>query len=97
MILPLPMREVIIPRITASTDQDLLHEMIVCCYEVASEYKLFSKAKAVLKIDTMIHIRNRENSILYNPYRNISLNQCVGESHVPVSEWINLSDWQEWE
>ena len=91
------MREVIIPRITASTDQDLLHEMIVCCFEVANVHKTFSKTKAASSIETMVQKRNRESNILYNPYRNISLNQCVGESRVPVSEWMNLSDWQEWE
>ncbi len=91
------MRDVILPRITVCTDQDYLHEMIVCCYEVMHERRSFSKALAVKKIEAMTIQRNRINHVLYNPYRNISLNQSIGESDVPVSEWMNLSDWREWD
>ena len=96
-MLPSAMRDVILPRITDSTDQDFLHEMIVCCYEAMHERCSFSKALAVKKIEAMTKQRNRDNHVLYNPYRNISLNQSIGESDVPVSEWMNLSDWREWD
>jgi hypothetical protein len=97
MMLPSAMRKVILPYITEYTDQDFLHDLIVCCYEAMNERKAFSKFRAKQIIDTMIRERNRENNILYNPFRNISINQCFGESKVPVSEWMNLSEWREWD
>ena len=97
MTLPSAMRTVILPYIVESTNQDFLHDLIVCCYEALNERKAFSKLRAKQIIDTMIRERNRENNILYNRFRNISINQCIGESKVPVSEWMNLSEWREWE
>ena len=91
------MRDVILPRITVFTDQDYLHDMIVCCYEVLRERRSFSKALAVKKIEAMAKQRNREKYTLYNPYRNISLNQSTGDSNVPASDWMNLSGWREWD
>ena len=96
-MLPPAMQEVILSQITAMTDRDWLHEMIVCCYEVLNERQTFSKARVVKKIEEIKKQRNHENNTLYNPFRNISMNQCIGKSDTPVSEWMNFSDWREWD
>ena len=57
--------------------------------------------KALLRARERIreHFREENNKrrTLYNPARNISLNQCIGESKTPVSEWLNVTGWREWD
>lgn len=79
------------------TDRDTLHDWFVCCYESVAEKGRFSKALALQKVQTMTQKKKRDQNTLYNPYRNISLNQCIGDSKTPVSEWLNVTGWREWE
>ena len=76
---------------------DDLHDMLLCCYEEQSKSKIFSTRRVRLRIQEQIREKNRQLNLLYNPRRNISLNQCVGDSDTPVSEWLNVSGWREWE
>lgn len=76
---------------------DDLHDMLLYCYEEQSKSKIFSTCRVRLRIQEHIREKNRQLKLLYNPYRNISLNQCVGDSDTPVSEWMNVSGWQEWD
>jgi len=89
------MQAVIHPFLNTYTTQDVLHEMIVCCYEAISQKNIFSKSKATKNIKEMLKRRREEYYKLYNPHRNLSLNQCLGESTTPISEWMNLSKWLE--
>lgn len=95
--MPSAIKSFILPRISGHTDQDVLHDMIMCCYESIDAKGRFSKNIASAKLKEMAQKKKLEQSILYNPYRNISLNECVGENQVAVSEWLNLSDWREWD
>jgi ribosomal protein S3AE len=84
--------------LTESTSKDLFHEMIVCCYTVEKEHKGNNFSKYVYSlISETIKKRNRETHHLYNPHRNISLDQYIGNSKHPVSDWLDLSNWDKWE
>ena len=74
-----------------------MHDLILCCYEAIGDNGRFSGRKASQIIDTMKKKKSSDRNKLYNPYRNISLDQCIGESKTPVSEWLNITDWKEWE
>ena len=83
--------------LTESTSKDLFHEMIVCCYTVQKEHNGNSFSKHIYDlISEMIKKRKRETQRLYNSYRNISLNQYIGDSKYPVSDWLDLSNWDKW-
>lgn len=71
--------------------------MILCCFDAWAYSKRGAASRAAAAIESYFSERNRENKILYNPYKNISLDQCIGESKTPVSEWLNISDWREWD
>lgn len=87
------MRAVVLQYIMEYTTQDLFHEITLCCYEALDQRRRFSKKKAVQYIHEMLKRRREEYYRLYNPRRNISLNQSFGESDIPVSEWLDLSKW----
>lgn len=75
----------------------MLHDMIMCCYEAFNKDGRFSKSNAIMNIQTLIREQKRDRNTLYNPYRNISLDQCIGGSKRPVSDWLDLSEWREWD
>ena len=95
--LPRTIKEFVLPLLSTVSEQDELHDLIQCCYETIGGNGRFSKRKASQIIHMMKEKQRRERYTLYNPYRNISLNQCIGESKTPVSEWLNITDWKEWE
>ncbi len=85
------------PFLDLRTDPDQLHDMIVFCLEEGSRSKAAFKLIVRKRIEELIREKKRVDNHLYNPYRNISLNQCCGDSKTPASEWLNLSGKQEWE
>ena len=98
MALPHEFVLAISPFMTESTSEDFLHEMIVCCYSIKEIYKGKKLVEYAYKsISEIIKKENKEVRYLYNPYKNISLDQCVGDSIKPVSDWLNVSTWSEWD
>ena len=93
----MPVREIILSHLTENTDAEALHDMILCCYEAYDERRRLSKSDAIINIRTLTRKQKRDRNTLYNPHRNISLNQCIGDSKTPVSDWLNLSEWREWD
>ena len=94
--LPRAVREAIDPFLRPEISLDTLHEMELICFEEMQR----PNNKALLRAQERIRDYFREESnkfrVLYNP-RNISLNQCIGESKTPVSEWLNVTGRQEWD
>ena len=80
-----------------STTEDEFNDMVACCFEAWSAKSKNSAAKAAASIDALFRKQRRDENTLYNPYRNISLNQCIGDSTQPVSDWLNASAWREWD
>ena len=79
------------------TTEDEFHEMILCCYEAWKVQKRSPANYARAAIADGIKKRKHEAATLYNKRRNISLDQCFGESKTPAANILNLSDWREWE
>lgn len=79
------------------TTEDELHEMIVCCYEAWDNKRKNPASIARKAISEGIRRRKYEAATLYNGRRNISLNQSFGDSKTPASDFLNLSEWQEWD
>lgn len=97
MSLPKEYIPVINQFLTEATTEDDLHEMIACCCEAWNGNKRNPTARAKAAIACVFEKERRDANTLYNQYRNISLNQCFGESKTQISEWLNLSDWREWD
>lgn len=95
--LPTAIKQFILPRIPGVSNLDRLHDMILCCYEAIDERGRFSKRIASQSIAEITAKQQQEYYTLYNPHRNISLDQPLGDSRTPASEWLNVSDWREWE
>ncbi len=77
---------------------DDVHEMILICLDQMTKAKGRAADQAMEKeLMAFFKQRNRETNMLYNPRRNISMNQCLGDSDTPVSEWMNLTEWREWD
>ena len=97
MALPEMYIEAILPFLDHPITEDDLHDMISLCYATSSRSKFRFINKATKSIQQFFSERRQERNTLYNPYRNISLNQCIGDSNSPVSDWLNVSDWREWD
>ena len=91
-ILPQECVLAISPFITESTSQDFFHDIIVYSLDAWERCRgdKFTECVANL-ISGAIKKKNDETRNLYNPYKNISIDQCIGDSKAPVSEWLNLS------
>ena len=88
---------VLLDFLSEKTTEDDLHEMILCCYEAWNIQKRKPAEHARAAIADGIKKRKCEASTLYNKRRNISLDQCFGESKTPAADFLNLTEWREWE
>lgn len=71
--------------------------MVELYYTITQQTTYRPAKKATEAIREYFAEQRRENNTLYSPYRNISLNQHIGDSRFPVSDWLNISGWQEWD
>ena len=67
---------------------DDFHEMALICLEEMKEPNKKAISSAQKRIRDHFREERHKQRILYNPSRNISLNECIGESKTPVSEWL---------
>ncbi|MEA4911555.1 MAG: hypothetical protein VB092_02950 [Oscillospiraceae bacterium] len=89
---------IISPFLQEKLSEDEFQECVLAyCAEMHTNGKASRRDRVRERIRKSTAERRREENAIYNPYRNISLNQCFGESKVPISEWMNLTDWKEWE
>lgn len=70
--------------------------MVLCCYEEYNKNKRGVADRVKKAIVENQKEKRKEAFTLYNPYRNISFNQCYGTSDVPASVWLKLPDHDEW-
>ena len=78
-----------------TTDDDF-HDMIKLCYEAWKLSPENPDDSARQMISKNIKDKKFEAAVLYSR-RNISLNQCFGDSKTPAGEFLNLSDQEEWD
>lgn len=85
------------PYIELDLDEDHFQDFVVAYYSVCETSSKKNRCTEVRKaIQETVRQQHRVDNELYNPYRNISLNQCFGDSKASASEWLNLTDWIEW-
>lgn len=95
-MLPINIVSTILPFLCANTSEDDFHEMIVLCYTKNVHKNRHNQEKASSAISSFFKEKQREENTIYNPHRNISFNQCFGDSNVPLSEWLNVTpNWDE--
>lgn len=87
----------ILPFLHNYTTEDAFHDMITCYFESIQNSSKNAITQTRKIITDKIKEQNRIRSILYNPYRNISLDHPLGNSNTPVSDWMNVSKWKEWD
>ena len=89
--------EIILQYLSGSTEKDDFYEMIAICLETRGSTSKVRKARARKSIEEYFRVQRKERATLYNNYRNISFNQTVGDRQNLVSDWLNVSDWNEWD
>lgn len=89
--------EIILQYLSGSTEKDDFYEMIAICLETRGSTSKVRKARARKSIEEYFQVQHKERATLYNDYRNISFNQTVGDRQNLVSDWLNVSDWNEWD
>lgn len=78
-----------IPFLKAELSEDDFQELVMICYQTQAASKRNFDLHAASAMRAYISSRKAES---IRSKRNLSLDQCIGESKVPVSEWLNLSD-----
>ena len=72
---------------------DFFHQLVESCYALQNlhpQSRFFSTVCAEIQLE--IAESRRENSRLYNPYRNLCLNKCYGESKTPLIDYFAPDD-----
>lgn len=75
--------------------EDFFNSLVCLCAEVnrtRTSLALF-QARACRYIHAKLEEIKKENSTLYNPFKNLYLDKCYGESQAPLGAWIDLSDY----
>lgn len=73
----------------AVDEEDFFENLVLYCVEAdhtASGGKYRDRALYILK--AALREQRREASKLYNPYRNLHLDKCYGDSKIPLGEWM---------
>jgi len=82
--------ETLLPYLNENTDEEQFNEMVCVCYEQNRSF-MRSRINATRQaIDDILREKRYEKYTLYSS-RNISFNQCIGNSKVPVSEWLDVT------
>ena len=80
--------------------KDILHplysSMCLCCNEVSIKRDDFSQRVAERIIERRKKTA-RENIELYRKPGNVQLDQYIGDTKMLTAEYIDLTDWDEWD
>lgn len=74
-------------------EEDYFSTLVLLCLETDERKttpKMFHE-RACQKIDAELAERKRETQRLYNPFRNLYLDKCYGNSKIPLVAWMNFS------
>lgn len=73
----------------AIDEEDFFENLVLYCEEAdhtASGGRFRDRAFRI--VETALRKQRQEASKLYNPYRNLYLDKCYGESKTPLGEWM---------
>ena len=82
--------ETLLPYLNENTDEEQFNEMVCVCYEQNGRFLRNRITVTRQAIDDILREKRAEKYTLYSS-RNISFNQCIGNSKVPVSEWLDVT------
>ena len=76
-------------------EEEFFMELVVHCKEaeLLSGGTFFDRV--CKQIDADLYEQAQKVRKLYNPYRNLYLDQCYGESKRPLGEWMDFSKYKE--
>ena len=73
-------------------EEDFFYTLVLICMEAdqaCSSLKVF-QWRAEQQIRAELKNRQQETSKLYNPYKNLYLDKCYGDSKIPLGAWMNF-------
>lgn len=78
-------------------EEDFFATLVLLCLEVDQRKTTLRKfqAEAYQRINTELKKRKQETQKLYNPFKNLYLDKCYGDSKVPLGAWLNFSSEEE--
>lgn len=76
-------------------EEDFFAELILQCREAESCSGGSFLERDCRAIDADLHERMLQARKLYNPYRNLYLDKCYGESKTPLGAWMDFSKYEE--
>lgn len=70
-------------------------ELVLCCEEFKQLHgKAFAK-RVCSTVEAHLCEERQKARKLYNPYRNLFLDKCYGDSKTPLVDWINFDKEEE--
>lgn len=76
-------------------EADFFMELVVHCVEADISSGGTFLERACKRIDADLYEQAQKVRKLYNPYRNLYLDKCYGESKRPLGEWMDFSKYKE--
>lgn len=76
-------------------EEDFFIELVIHCKEAEAASRGTFLEQAYRTIDKALAEQKQKVRKLYNPYRNLCLNKCYGESKTQLIEWMNFSKYEE--
>ena len=76
-------------------EEDFFAELILQCREAESCSGGSFLERDCRAIDADLHERMLQARKLYNPYHNLYLDKCYGESKTPLGAWMDFSKYEE--
>lgn len=79
-------------------EEDFFHTLVMICEEednVSSTKNVFYR-RACEHIENVLKKQKREQNELYNPYKNLYLDKCYGDSKRPLVEWLRIDNGEDW-
>ena len=76
-------------------EADFFMELVLCCEEFKQLHgKAFLK-RVCSTVEAHLCEERQKARKLYNPYRNLFLDKCYGDSKTPLVDWINFDKEEE--
>lgn len=70
---------------------DFFYELVTLCIETQHVGGRDFLARVCESIDAVLREHKMMMRFLYNPYRNLYMDKCYGDSKVPLVEWMDFS------
>lgn len=72
---------------------DFFYELVTLCIEAQHAGGRDFLTRVCKSIDAALYEHKMMKRILYNPYRNLYMDQCYGDSKTPLIDWMDFSSY----